>query len=87
MVLKLVILLQCAKVGMEDLTFTRYILELSLMEYSLIDCSDSALAAAALLLSRCIKGHQPLWGPTLEYYSGKVLTVASLSLLSITSYI
>ncbi|XP_050687853.1 G2/mitotic-specific cyclin-B3-like [Eriocheir sinensis] len=61
---------RCAKVGMEDLTFTRYILELSLMEYNLIDASDSALAAAALLLSRCIKGHLPLWSPTLEYYSG-----------------
>ncbi|KAG0693501.1 G2/mitotic-specific cyclin-B3 [Chionoecetes opilio] len=60
---------RCAKVGMEDLTFTRYILEMSLMDYDLIDSSDSALAAAALMLSRCIKG-QPSWTPTLEYYSG-----------------
>uniref|UniRef100_A0A0P4WGL0 Uncharacterized protein n=1 Tax=Scylla olivacea TaxID=85551 RepID=A0A0P4WGL0_SCYOL len=61
---------RCAKVGLEDLTFTRYILEMSLMDYDLIDCSDSALAAAALLLSRCIKGEEPSWNPTLEYYSG-----------------
>ncbi|XP_045137869.1 G2/mitotic-specific cyclin-B3-like isoform X2 [Portunus trituberculatus] len=61
---------RCAKVGMEDLTFTRYILEMSLMDYDLIDCSDSALAAAALLLSRCIKGEEVPWTATLEYYSG-----------------
>lgn len=61
---------RCAKVGMEDLTFTRYILEMSLMDYDLIDCSDSALAAAALLMSRCIKGEEPSWTPTLEHYSG-----------------
>ncbi|XP_045600577.1 G2/mitotic-specific cyclin-B3 isoform X2 [Procambarus clarkii] len=60
---------RCAKVNMEDLTFTRYILEMGLMDYELIDSSDSALAAAALFLSRIIKG-EPTWTPTLQYYSG-----------------
>ena len=40
------------------------------MEYDLIDTSDSALAAAALLLSRAIK-KDPTWTPLLEFYSGK----------------
>lgn len=60
---------RCAKVNMEDLTFTRYILEMSLMDYELVDLADSALAAAALLLTRIIKG-EPTWTPTLQYYSG-----------------
>ena len=61
---------QCSKLSMEDLTLARYILEKSLMEYELIDSSDSALAAAALLLARAIKKN-PTWTPLLEYYSGK----------------
>ncbi|KAK3882843.1 hypothetical protein Pcinc_012813 [Petrolisthes cinctipes] len=61
---------RCAKVCLEDLTLARYILEMSLMEYDLIDSSDSALAAAALLLARCIKKEEQPWMPTLDYYSG-----------------
>ncbi|XP_018006504.1 G2/mitotic-specific cyclin-B3 isoform X2 [Hyalella azteca] len=73
---------RCAKVSMEQLTLSRYILELSLMEYQLIDASDSALAAAALLLARYItqrrempeqdKNELPdiIWNKTLEHYSG-----------------
>lgn len=79
----MVLVFQCAKVSMEDLTFTRYILELSLMEYHLIDCSDSTLAAAALLLSRCIKGHLPLWSPTLEHYSGEGSSSLPSDILSV----
>ncbi|KAK7067676.1 G2/mitotic-specific cyclin-B3 [Halocaridina rubra] len=60
---------RCAKVSMEDLTLSRYILEMSLMDYELIDASDSALAAATLFLTRIIKG-EPTWSPTLQYYSG-----------------
>ncbi|XP_037786045.1 G2/mitotic-specific cyclin-B3-like [Penaeus monodon] len=60
---------RCAKVSMEDLTLTRYILEMSLMDYELLDASDSALAAAALLLTRIIRGDST-WTPTLQYYSG-----------------
>ena len=64
--------MQCAKLSMEDLTLTRYILELSLMDYELIDASDSALAAAALMLTRAVKGDNT-WSATLEYYSGEAL--------------
>lgn len=60
---------RCGKVSMEDLTLTRYILEMSLMDYELIDSSDSALAASALFLARIIKG-EPTWTPTLKFYSG-----------------
>lgn len=60
---------RCAKLSMEDLTLTRYILEISLMDYDLIDASDSALAAAALMLTRAVKG-ETTWSPTLQYYSG-----------------
>jgi len=37
---------------MEELTLARYILELSLMEYDLIEQSDHCLAAAVLFLAR-----------------------------------
>ncbi|XP_076041289.1 G2/mitotic-specific cyclin-B3-like isoform X2 [Oratosquilla oratoria] len=60
---------RCAKVSMEDLTFARYILEMSLMEYDLIDASDSMLGASALYLALKIK-HSTDWTPCLEYYSG-----------------
>uniref|UniRef100_A0A2P2I6B5 G2/mitotic-specific cyclin-B3-like n=2 Tax=Hirondellea gigas TaxID=1518452 RepID=A0A2P2I6B5_9CRUS len=63
---------RCAKVSMEELTLSRYILEMSLMEYELLDASDSAVAAAALLLARCMhnaSNSQP-WTPTLQHYSG-----------------
>lgn len=63
---------RCSKVSMEELTLARYILELSLMEYDLIDASDHAMAAAALLLARCMthpEEKEP-WTPTLEHYSG-----------------
>ncbi|XP_071547226.1 G2/mitotic-specific cyclin-B3-like isoform X2 [Panulirus ornatus] len=60
---------RCAKMSMEDLTFTRYILEMSLMDYEMIDLPDSALAAAALFLTRIIRG-ESAWNPTLQYYSG-----------------
>lgn len=36
---------------MEVLTLARYILEMSLMEYELIDENDSQMAAAAMLLA------------------------------------
>lgn len=68
--LTLIYFIQCAKLSMEDLTLTRYILEMSLMDYELLDSSDSALAAAALLLTRIIRGDST-WTPTLQYYSGE----------------
>jgi cyclin B len=63
--------LQCAKLPMPTLTLARYILELSLMEYSFVSESSSKLAAAALLLAlktKLVDG----WTPTLQYYSGAI---------------
>jgi len=60
---------RCGKVCMEDLTLARYILELSLMDYELIDASDSLLAAAALFLAKAIKD-DATWNQTLAHYSG-----------------
>ncbi|KAM0727990.1 G2/mitotic-specific cyclin-B3 [Formica fusca] len=60
---------RCAKVSMPTLTLARYILEYSLMDYSMITYSDSKVAAAALLLALLMKDLGG-WTPTLEYYSG-----------------
>nr|CAD7193970.1 unnamed protein product [Timema douglasi] len=60
---------RCAKTSMPTLTLARYILELSLMDYTLISCSDSKMAAAALLLALKMRFISE-WTPTLEYYSG-----------------
>lgn len=60
---------RCTKVSMPTLTLARYILEYSLMDYSMITFSDSKVAAAALLLALLMKDLGG-WTPTLEYYSG-----------------
>ncbi|XP_012541579.1 G2/mitotic-specific cyclin-B3 [Monomorium pharaonis] len=59
---------RCAKVSMPTLTLARYILEHSLMDYTMIRFSDSKIAAAALLLALLMKDLGG-WTPTLEYYS------------------
>ncbi|KYN44443.1 G2/mitotic-specific cyclin-B3, partial [Trachymyrmex septentrionalis] len=60
---------RCAKVSMPTLTLARYILEHSLMDYTMIRFSDSKMAAAALLLALLMKDLGG-WNSTLEYYSG-----------------
>ncbi|KYN15838.1 G2/mitotic-specific cyclin-B3 [Trachymyrmex cornetzi] len=60
---------RCVKVSMPTLTLARYILEHSLMDYTMIRFSDSKMAAAALLLALLMKDLGG-WNPTLEYYSG-----------------
>ncbi|XP_029164613.1 G2/mitotic-specific cyclin-B3 [Nylanderia fulva] len=60
---------RCAKVSMPTLTLARFILEYSLMDYSMITFSDSKMAAAALLLALLMKDLGG-WTATLEYYSG-----------------
>jgi len=58
------------KLTMPVLTLARYILELSLMEYSFnVEISESEVAAGCLILALKMKGIQG-WGPTLSYYSG-----------------
>lgn len=57
------------KVTMPVLTLARYILESSLLEYSLnVELSESKLAAACLILAFKIKSIEG-WKETLEYYS------------------
>ncbi|XP_014664575.1 PREDICTED: G2/mitotic-specific cyclin-B3-like isoform X3 [Priapulus caudatus] len=60
---------KCAKANMELLTLARYICELSLQDYEFVDCSDSKLGAACLLLAMQMKSVNH-WGVTMEYYSG-----------------
>jgi len=58
------------KVTMPVLTLARYILELSLMEYSVnVDISESEVAAGCLVLAFKMKGIKG-YGSTLNYYSG-----------------
>uniref|UniRef100_A0A8D8ZHY4 G2/mitotic-specific cyclin-B3 n=1 Tax=Cacopsylla melanoneura TaxID=428564 RepID=A0A8D8ZHY4_9HEMI len=60
---------RCNKIQLPLLTLARYILELSLMEYSLSRESDSKLASASLYLAQRMSKIEP-WNSTLEYYSG-----------------
>jgi len=57
------------KASMEVLTLGRYILEMSLMDYNIIQQKDSKVAAASLLLASLMKG-QDVWDRTLVHYSG-----------------
>lgn len=58
------------KVTMPVLTFARYVLESSLLEYKMnVELSESLLAAATLVLALKVKGIEG-WEATLEYYSG-----------------
>lgn len=60
---------RCNKVQLRTLTLARYILETSLLDYSIIRYSDSKLASAALHLALIMEGEKE-WTSTLEYYSG-----------------
>ena len=55
---------------MPVLTFGRYILESSLLEYKFnVEMSESLLAAATMAVAFKVKGIEG-WEATLEYYSG-----------------
>jgi len=57
-------------VSMPVLTLARYILEMSLMEYSLnVEVGEAEVAVAALILALKMKNIEG-WGPALRYYSG-----------------
>jgi len=57
-------------VSMPVLTLARYILEMSLMEYSLnVEVAEAEVAVAALVLALKMKNIEG-WGPALRYYSG-----------------
>ncbi|XP_041972822.1 G2/mitotic-specific cyclin-B3 isoform X2 [Aricia agestis] len=63
---------RCARVSMPTLTLARFVLELSLLEYTLLPARDSLAAAAALYLALRMK-NLSRWTPTLEYYTGYTL--------------
>lgn len=63
---------RCCRLSMETLTLSRYILEMSLMEYSLISVPGSRLAVAALSLALLMKLPEQLnqLRSTIRHYSG-----------------
>jgi len=66
------------RASMPVLTFARYILELSLMEYDLnVETSESMLATAVMYIALKIWGHEHKWEKTLEYFSGYKLEAVS----------
>jgi len=63
---------------MPVLTFARYILELSLMEYDLnVETSESMLATAVMYVALKIRGLEHEWQKNLEYFSGYKLEEVS----------
>lgn len=59
---------RCAQLPLEILTLARYVLESSLLDYSLVDQRESKVAAAALLQALLMKGLS--WDETLRHYTG-----------------
>ncbi|XP_013186998.1 G2/mitotic-specific cyclin-B3 [Amyelois transitella] len=60
---------RCARVSMPTLTLARFVLEQCLLEYNLLEHSDSKMAAAALYLALRMKSLGS-WSETLQYYTG-----------------
>ncbi|KAK2174850.1 hypothetical protein NP493_773g00000 [Ridgeia piscesae] len=60
---------KCARMSMETLTLSRYILESSLMDYAYTRTSDSKMAAATLLLAMKMK-RCAQWDDTMIHYTG-----------------
>ncbi|KAM9668072.1 G2/mitotic-specific cyclin-B3 isoform 2-T3 [Dama dama] len=60
---------RCVYASMKTLTLSRFICELTLLEYDYVQERASKLAAASFFLALCMNelGH---WAPILEYYSG-----------------
>lgn len=60
---------QCGRVTTPTLTLARYVLETSLMDYSFVNCLESKMAAACLLLAMNMnsEGH---WDSTVIHYTG-----------------
>lgn len=59
---------RCAHLALETLTLARFVLESSLLDYTLVDRRESQLAAAALLQALRMKGMA--WSAALEYCTG-----------------
>ena len=52
---------QCGKAPLETLTLARWILEMSLMDYSYVTLPDSEMAAACLLLAMKMRDNAAKW--------------------------
>ena len=57
------VVVQCGRVCIPTLTLARFMLETSLMDYAYVKCSESRLAAAALLLAMRMN-HKGCWVST-----------------------
>ncbi|XP_055586865.1 G2/mitotic-specific cyclin-B3 [Uranotaenia lowii] len=69
------------RIDMPVLTLARYILEYTLMDYSIVQLRDSKLACAALFIAMRIN-NMPGWNKTLEFYSGyKIEEFADIAIL------
>ncbi|KAL1400873.1 hypothetical protein pipiens_007069 [Culex pipiens pipiens] len=69
------------RIDMPVLTLARYILEFSLMDYAIVQLSDSKLACAALFIAMRMN-NMPGWNKTLEFYSGyKIEDFAAIAVL------
>ncbi|XP_058443902.1 G2/mitotic-specific cyclin-B3 [Malaya genurostris] len=69
------------RIDMPVLTLARYILEFTLMDYSIVQLRDSKLACAALFIAMRMS-NMPGWNKTLEFYSGyKIEDFAEIAIL------
>jgi cyclin B len=50
-------------------TLSKYITELALIEYAMLQFKPSLIAAAAVYIARAMVGRTPLWNDTLRYYT------------------
>lgn len=50
-------------------TLSKYLTELSCLDYNMLQFSDSMVAAAAVFLARRMRGISPTWDRCLEYYT------------------
>jgi len=64
---------QCGRVSIPTLTLARFMLETSLMDYAYVRCSESRLAAAALLLAMRMNS-EGCWDGTMVHYTGFVVS-------------
>lgn len=64
--------LHAAGAGKWDMTtnLTKYLCELSLLEYRFLQYRPSQITASAILIARRLQGIMPEWTPTLKHYTG-----------------
>jgi hypothetical protein len=50
-------------------TLSKYLIELSLLEYKMVSYLPSEIAAASVYIARKMSGVSPAWNDTLEFYT------------------